>query len=369
MSTMREIINTEFAKPGDADYRPDTDGQFSADWAEYAKPEQSGVTNGVFNTERGLPWHVKLARILNTPELMQGRDGAMTADEVRELLPVQFSEVKPTAVYSGRKGQAFPGKVGLERTGDGKPLGIVSPRYKVVQPDEQLAFASGVLGQTELGPIVDSVVELRDGGVLLINIELDALRFQIPGDPSDVQTFLGITNSWDGSMQFEALVTQVRRICKNTARLARESALSHYRIRHTGNPLAKIEEAKKALGVTIKSAHEFEALANKLVLKEVVDDQVIAILRKAWPMSDDLADGRKERHNSTRAFENYLTSETIPDEMRGTGWGVFNAVTEYLDHEYNWVSKTRGDSTKALELLTGTGQAKKEIVLRELLKV
>ena len=372
MSNTRQIIEQsgEFAKPGDADYRPDTDGQFTGDWAEYADPKASGVTNGVFNTERGLPWHVKLARLLGQEELMQGVTGDLTVERLIELLPVQMSDVEAQKVYAGRKGQQFKGKVGLVRSGDGLPLGIVSPRYKVVQPRTMGAFGAAVLGQPDLGPTIDSFVELRDGNVQLLNIKLDALTFEVPGDNSEVDTYLGITNSYDGSFQFEALITQVRRICKNTQRLARESALSHYRIRHTGDPMAKIAEATKALGVAVKATKEFEALANRLVLREVVDDQVQDIFRRAWNWNDELTDGRKERHNATRAFENYLNSETIPDGIRGTGWGAFQAATEFIDHEYDWKGKSRSaEDLRAVEVLVGAGQAKKERILRELLKV
>lgn len=369
MSTVRELIEKsgEFKKPGEEGYRPDTDGQFAGDWAESASPQSSGVTDGIYVTDRGLPWHVKLGRLLGQKDLMRGTDGLMTGDDLMTLMPTWAEGVSAKEIYVGRKGQKITGKLATVREADGRPLGIVSPRYRIFQPRDQVDFAMALVATEEAS--IETAVELRDGAITMISLELDHLDIVVPKDEGAVRTYLQVVNSYDGSYPFEALITHVRGVCQNTIRLARASNLSHFRLRHTGDLHAKTEQARRALGITARAVKEFEVIANKLVLKEVVDDQVQEIFRKAWPMSDDLSDGRKETHNSTLAFENYLRSETIPDSIRGTAWGALQAATEYLDHEYEWRSKSRGESTKVLELLTGTGQAKKEVILRELLKV
>jgi hypothetical protein len=69
-------------------------------------------------------------------------------------------------------------------------------------------------------------------------------------------------------------------------------------------------------------------------------------------------------------MENLLTSATIPDALRLTGWGVFNAVTEFIDHQQEY--RGRYDSiadVRANSILWGTGQAKKQAAFDALVKV
>lgn len=373
MSKTRELIEKAegelaFVKPGDPGYQPGNDGQFSGDWAEFASPEKSQVENGVYVRERGLPWHVKLSRLLGSPELMQGNDGLMDLERVFELVPELASDVSLKPIYVGRKGAIIEGKLATVRELDGKPLGIVTPRYQVFQNRAAFGFLDTLVddGQAKY----ETAGTLRGGAVSFISMELDELDINVPGDDSSVRTYLSAINSFDGSFPYEAMVSHVRTTCINTARLARKGSLSHFRLKHTGSFEGKVAVARDALGITFKAAKEFEAIANRLADKAVSDDDVLAVYRKAWNFSEELSEGRQERHHSTLAYENYLNSETIPDTMRGNGWGAFNAATEYLDHIVDWKGKTRDtDSVRALELLDGTGQDKKELILKELLTV
>jgi len=83
-----------------------------------------------------------------------------------------------------------------------------------------------------------------------------------------------------------------------------------------------------------------------------------------------LSEGRAEKHPATLAFEDYLSSPTI-DGIRGTAWGAFNAVTEYIDHiqEFKGGTLTSAEDTKGNSILFGAAQQRKDRAMKALLKV
>ena len=59
----------------------------------------------------------------------------------------------------------------------------------------------------------------------------------------------------------------------------------------------------------------------------------------------------------------------MSQRIRGTAWGAFNAVTEYVDHvvEYGAGKVNTADDIRGESILFGTGQSRKDKALAALL--
>jgi len=150
-----------------------------------------------------------------------------------------------------------------------------------------------------------------------------------------VRTYLVTINSHDGSCPLMSLVTPVRWVCKNTLNLALGKHRGIYRIRHTGTVEGKLQAAREALGVTFEYMADFKAMADQLAREKIVDKQVKEIVDKLWPKTPlQIELGRES--TSDHALTAYHASQTL-EGIRGTKWGVLNAVAEFIDHELSAV--------------------------------
>jgi hypothetical protein len=109
-------------------------------------------------------------------------------------------------------------------------------------------------------------------------------------------------------------------------------------------------------------------MAESLAVEKVVDSQVREIMDRLWPKTE----AQIEKHRETTAdlaFEAYHASETL-DGIRGTKWGVLNAVAEFVDHELAVKSRVHDrQSVRAWDILQGGRAQVKEQALALLQKV
>jgi len=337
-----------------------------ADKPEYATPEASGVERGFYVADRGLPWHVALSRTLGTRELMEGRDSLLGVDEAWEALGgIEIAKV-PVLTPDG---VPVPGWVATVDAKTGAPTGgVVSPRYNVFQERDLIQLAVDLV---DAGAIIETGAHMAGTSRFWVSLELPSLEVSVPGDESGLQSYLLLRSGHDGGMKAQAYITQVRSVCANTENLAIDRSKAVWMLSHRSRLEGHIEEARRSLGIAFKQSQEVKALTTILARKRLVDDQVREILEKAvWPVSGD--SGKVSRH-AAAAYEDYLESPTL-DGIRGTAWGAYNAVTEYLDHVLDYKDAARrtegrrqpADEVRAEYLIDGRGAEVKNRALRAL---
>jgi phage/plasmid-like protein (TIGR03299 family) len=352
--------------------RPDGDGGISSamvnDRPEYATPQDSGIESGFYVGERGLPWHVTLSRQLGEADLMADAGRLLTTAEALPLAGQDYTVSARPMVIAGTD-VLVPNRLATVRDDTGAPLGIVSPRYQIVQNEEAFAFADNLVDSGEAKWETAGV--LRNGAHTFISMELDHLEIEVPGDSGSLKTYLLVVNSHDGSHPLEGHITQVRTVCRNTAKLAKKNALTSFRLRHTSGLEGKLATAREALGISFKNAEAVREITGVLAGTSLLDKQVREIFENAiFQMDPELGDAAKEKHKATLAFQNYLSSPTL-EGIRGTAWGALNAVTEFLDHETGYKSRVAGidEGDARFENLTYGGAAEtKDRALAVLLK-
>lgn len=340
--------------------RPDGDGGITsmmlADKPEYATPGDSKIDNGFYVGTRGLPWHVGLARTLGERELMTDAGRLLTVEEA--LAATESFEVGTVPIRT-ETGIVIPNKVATVRLDTGAPLGIVTPRWKPFQERELAEFAVLLVDSGEAG--FETGGHMFDGAYFFLSMELDHLGIQVPGDPSDVKTYLLLRTAHDGTAATSFHITHVRTVCRNTERLAMRGAVTTWKIRHTGSLEGKVEQVRSALGIAFKNQELVKALTTKLGTTKLVDAQVREIFAKVWPVEAKTGEAEAERLSRTadRAYEDYMTSETL-EGIRGTAWGAYNAVTESLDH----LATYKTEDSRAWSLLDGSGAEAKDRALK-----
>ena len=130
---------------------------------------------------------------------------------------------QPTDLQPQPAGRLFPPRVRLlqgsgwiagykanVRSTDGRVLGIVSDRYKVVQNQDAFQFTDELLGE---GVTYETAGSLQMGWKVWMLARMPQ-RYIIAGD--EIAHYLVIMNSHDGSSGVKVAMAPIRVVCQNT---------------------------------------------------------------------------------------------------------------------------------------------------------
>lgn len=245
------------------------------------------------------------------------------------------------------------------RDPDRSVLGVVGMGYQPVQNADAFDFADAIVADT--GNHFETAGSLDGGKTTFISLDLDAVDpIKVGGDESDFKSFLLLSNSHDGSKSLRATITPVRVVCQNTLNLAFAGAKGVFNIRHSGDIATKMQAARTALDISIDYLRRFENVANALMALTVSDERAEKVVRDAFQMRETTEETPDSewyvKHHATRALDILTTSDDL-DPFKNTGWGVVNAVAEYIDHDRTYGKATDREAldVKMTSLLWGNG--------------
>lgn len=281
--------------------------------------------------------------------------GAITVERALELLGLDFTVEKRKAYTHTAKGHrvTIPNTFANVRTDTEEVLGVVGDRYEIAQNREALAIGNALFDTSDA--LIDSGWSLRGGRQVGVTFRIPSADVSVPGDGGGtLPMYLLVQNSHDGNSSVSGHVGPVRPACLNMIRLFLRGATASFRIRHTSKLDGKIAAMRDALGITFRYKVALEAEIDRLMHTTLVESQVDEILREAFPIRESASEAQRQNSIQTALMENWQSSPTI-DDVRGTGWGLVNAVNEYFEHlqPVRTVSFDR-DSVRGISILQGT---------------
>jgi phage/plasmid-like protein (TIGR03299 family) len=258
------------------------------------------------------------------------------------------------------------------RLSDGRILGVVGPAYHPIQNSEAFDWFNPFLESGEAS--IETAGSLRDGQRVWVLAKLNrAPSVIVPGD--EVQKFILLANSHDGTFAGRVGFTPIRVVCANTLSMATEEGVSQLlRVRHTKGAKKALDKIREIMNLANASfeatAAQYRQLAAhqvepgdlekyvKLVFKPVqtakekaheaaianmgaVDatgDNTLASLLADKPVADHSPDADEaKRERSSRVLESITElfeagrGNNLPG-VAGSWWAAYNAVTEYTTH-------------------------------------
>ena len=187
---------------------------------------------------RETPWHGLGRIIMDAP----------ASREALELAGLDW-QVESRNIYSGT-GTMIPGYRANVRSTDDAVLGVVSDRYRIVQNEEAFQFTDDLLGE---GVTYETAGSLQGGKKVWMLARLPR-KYLIAGD--QVEPYLVIFNSHDGSSGVKVAMTPIRVVCQNTLNLALNTAKRSWTARHTENVLLRVQDARETLQLDSNKLYE-----------------------------------------------------------------------------------------------------------------
>lgn len=227
---------------------------------------------------------------------------------------------------------AFPEQKVLYRSDSKAPLSVVSQRYHTVQPREVLEFYRDLTAV--------SGYELETAGVLKGGRKFWALArtgqdTALKGN-DQVNGYLLLATSCDGTLATTATPTTVRVVCNNTLTISLNGAISAIKVPHSTrfDPQA----VKKQLGIAVSQWDEFMYRMRGLAERKVQSHEAMGffmnVLCDVAPNSKlpEVLPNERALRKVQGLYEGQGRGATL-ESAQGTAWGLLNAVTEYVDHE------------------------------------
>jgi len=295
----------------------------------------------------GEPWH----------GLGQSMEEAATNDEWQAASGMDWKIKRSKVRYNtSLEGGSFeiPNQHVLFRSDSKAALGIVSDKYKVVQPKEVLEFFRDIV---KVGGL-----ELSAAGTIYGGKRFWATAKIGEACPVSMQDKIGgyllISTSADGSTHTEVRRTSIRVVCRNTLAIASEDQTS-VRISHRSEfdkkDIQEFMELNTAAWDSFR--HNMFALANKEIVMDKAEDIVAKLLNDQTRESQrfqkimDLFKGKAQGYSM--------------DGVQSTAYGLLNAITEYADHHTN----ARTDENQFVSAQWGPGSNLKDQAFKILLAV
>jgi len=274
---------------------------------------------------------------------------------------------EPIFFKSGAELKAIEGKFATVRQDTKESLGVVGARYTELQNEEAFSFFDGIVGIKEA--MYHTAGALGNGEKVWLMAKLPGYVKVIGHDVTE--KYLLLSNSHDGSGSVKVLFTPIRVVCQNTLNIALQGASGEntFRMRHTPGMGMKIEEAQEALGIVSAKFSMFEDMARKLATTELTvaaSKKYFANVASRTGEAAKLAKGEKPAAKTqaiidemSRLFEEGRGAEL--KGAKGTAWGAFNAVAEFVDYYRGTSGETNFDvrMNRADSMLFGTGAAMK----------
>jgi phage/plasmid-like protein (TIGR03299 family) len=237
-------------------------------------------------------------------------------------------------------GQAIvPGYYATQRTDTGQVLGVVGSDYRVVQNRDAFTFFDSIADGK--GIRYETAAGLGSGERIFITAKIDDKI--IVGKDDEIEQYLFLANSHDGSGSITVAFTPVRVVCQNTLNAAVGNLSSAVRIRHTATAKERLASAHKLMGMAAKISMQTEAVFNKWAKVRITDRQLRRLIQMAMaPGKETLGKIQDARFDLLSTQFNNLVDRVYSYAMAspeqnlettaGTVFGAYNAVTGYFQN-------------------------------------
>ena len=289
-----------------------------------------------FQKEAGLDWEVQ-----KTPVMFNAPDHERTE-------------------FGGVKLATFKDKFVLNRTTDHKPFAVVSGRYKPVQPKEIFEFFRDLLAMHNMK--MHTAGSLKDGGRIWCLAQTGDVHKVLGNDRVD--GYLLLSTSYDLTLSTSAQFTSVRVVCNNTLQQALANNSGRVTIPHVQE--FKADDIKDRLGIGREQWQAFTAALDVLAKLKMDTNTAVKIMDKVFAIPEDpekrMAD--PDRIHAVNVLEMFGTDRYRgADLCSGTGWGLMNSLTEYIDHH----KRARNQGNRIDSAWFGPGAALKGAAMNELM--
>jgi len=235
-----------------------------------------------------------------------------------------------------------PRKQGILRKDTEQVIGVVGEKYKIVQNMEVFSALDGLVDSGEAR--YTAAGSYNDGSNVWMIMALPS-GVQVANDPHVAYLLVQSSHDGSGAVRIRPIIERV--FCSNQINKLITRAKTNdytYTMKHTTNAKLSVQDIRNITQLTYASIQEYELTADHLLNREASPQRVRDVFRRVWPLPstvegkpyDMLTQGERRQQTLAyaardKALDIYQNSDTQAN-IRGTDFGIWQAVVEYADH-------------------------------------
>jgi len=251
------------------------------------------------------------------------------------------------------------GVLRLDKDHNNSIIGVVGSKYKIVQNMEVFGALDSLIESGEAR--YSAAGEYNGGANVWMLMELPT-GITVADDPH--AAYLLAKTSHDGSCSVIIRPIIERIFCANQIGNLIHGKMKKplmYKMKHTTNSELSVSDIRNITTITYQAIEDYELTAEQLLKRNVDKQQVMAIFKKVWALPSEVEDApvhllsqgqqRQQTIATTaraKAWDIYSQSPT-QENIRGTAFGVWQAVIEYADYY-----ASGGDDRRTLATISGS---------------
>jgi phage/plasmid-like protein (TIGR03299 family) len=244
----------------------------------------------------------------------------------------------------------------IKRTEDTESvIGVVGNKYKIVQNMEVFSALDTLVDSGDAR--YTAAGEYNNGANIWMVMELPT-GVQVANDPHSA--FLLVQSSHDGSCAVRIRPIIERLFCANQISriiMGKETNNYTYVMKHTTNSKLSVNDIRNITQLTYSSIQQYEGIASTLLQRKVDDRQVKNIFKQVWALPSTVEEtpehllSQGEKRQRTIALTgrdsawNIYSQSSTQENIRGTAFGVWQAVIEHADHYASGGAERRAVAT------------------------
>jgi len=243
----------------------------------------------------------------------------------------------------------------LGKDNNNQVIGVVGDKYKIVQNMEVFSALDTLVDSGDAR--YTAAGEYNNGANIWMVMELPT-GVQVANDPH--AAYLLVQSSHDGSCAVRIRPIIERLFCAN--QISRIIMGKHtndytYVMKHTTNSQLSVNDIRNITQLTYSSIQQYEGIAGTLLERKVDDRQVKNIFKQVWALPSTveetpehlLSQGEKRQRTIALAGResawNIYSQSSTQENIRGTAFGVWQAVIEHADHYASGGAERRAVAT------------------------
>lgn len=272
----------------------------------------------------------------------------------------------------------------LKRPDNGFTLNVCRKDWTPVQNCDAFGFFDPILQDGDAQ--IDAAVSLRDGKRIAITAKvLGSAGEVLPGD--EVDQYVVLFNSHDGSLSLGVMFTGVRVVCSNTLALSigdrkRRGGYAKFgvsddvaitskmvRLRHTPNIHSNLEIVRDAINLSRRqfdlTMDEYRTMAKTPMTTALFRAYLTKVFEAE--LGDRPVTDFRPYEQLEKNFEAGIGADI--KGVRGTAWAGYQAVTEFASHQRGVNDDIESERSRLNQLWFGSGAQLIETAHREALAI
>lgn len=279
---------------------------------------------------------IAISRSRDVSQALKGSCLDFDVDMVPHLNPVTG---KPELGSNGK-----PKFFDVIRTDTNRVLGVVMGKYKPLL--NSLVFGTIVPTFIENGARIRRCHTLEDGARCFMSLEWDNRHnLNVLGDIVGCRGI--ILTSHDGRWSTKMWLCPLRLACLNGLTLPMPGFTYEVMVTHTVHGEQRLIEAQEVFAQSSKYFATFGIVASMMAKTKINESKAIELLKSINGLKDETESQAARRHEIVDLFKgSQAGSDSTP--VRGTAWGLLNALAEAVDY---------GSLNSRIRLTDGTTEA------------